>query len=159
LSNDNVLDNVEARALLLDLDERGVRLFVREGRLGVTHVERLTTGELDALRRHKRDLFVLVLICADATLDRLLALRAGTLGRERRDSGCFLCGEPLPAERPLGRCGWCGLAARVFAGGPVSADVITLFPESIRGTDAPLPRGGGLPLDCAQPEPLTLQEA
>ncbi|AMY10574.1 hypothetical protein LuPra_03811 [Luteitalea pratensis] len=155
----DVLANVEARGLLLDLDEKGVRLFVRAGTLMTKAAARLTPDDRAAIRQHKPDLLVLVLICADATLDRLLALRAGTLGRERHERGCYLCGQPLPSDRPLGRCGWCALACRLHAGGPVPADLIALFPESIRGTTCPQLRPGrALPFDCAQPT-LELQEA
>lgn len=145
----DVLANLPARALLLDLDARGVRLLVRRGNLATTTPERLTEADRAVLRQHKRDLLVLVLICDDRTLDRLLALRAGTLGRQRAATGCHQCGGAMPSDRPRGRCGFCALATRLYAGGPVPPDVITLFDVSLRGPRM-LPVTG-LPFDLAVP--------
>jgi hypothetical protein len=146
---DDVLANVAARTLLLDLDTRGIHLCVQHGNLATRMPGALMEGDRQALRRHKPDLLVLVLICEDRTLDRLLALRSGALGRERAATGCYLCGDALPDGRPLGRCGWCAVACRLHAGGPVPRGVISLFPLSIRGA-LPVPLSG-LPFDMTVP--------
>ncbi len=149
----DVLANVEARGLLLDLDARGIHLLVRRGNLATTTPERLTEADRAALRRHKADLLVLVLMTDDRCLDRLLALRAGRgLTAVNRALGCcHTCGDALPPSRPTGRCGWCALAARLFASGPIPPDVIELFGEDIRGTQTASQAGSALPFDTAVP--------
>lgn len=149
----DVLTNTEARRLLLALDARGIALQVRRGNLATTRADRLTDEDRAALRRHKSDLLVLVLIADVRTLDRLLAVRAGRpfSGGAPNEGACYCCGLPLPASRPAGRCGWCALAARLYAGGPIPADLIDLFPDDIRGAvAAPIP-ASALPFDAAAP--------
>lgn len=147
-------ENHEARALLLDLADRGVRVTVRAGRLDVRPASLVTPDEVALLRQHKRDLLVLVLACTDAVLDRLLEMRAGRLVQVTTTTAglCHVCGEHLPDDRQHGRCGWCALAARMYAGAPLLYSLLDLFPVDIRGPVAvPAPAGGALPFDTAVP--------
>ena len=149
----DVLENIEARALLLDLDARGVRLLVLRGNLATRTPERLTDADRAALRRHKADLLVLVLVTHDECLDRLLAMHAGRVGSSGSyvTGCCYLCAELLPADRPHGRCGWCGLASRLFAGCLLTSNLLALFDDDLRGLQAGSMAGGGLPFDTAVP--------
>jgi hypothetical protein len=150
----DVLQNLVARGLLLDLADRGIELFVRRGNLASVQAAALTEADRTALRQHKPDLLMLVLMCTDQTLDRLLDLRAGRLleARHHEDGRCHSCNGELPAGRRHGRCGWCAVAARLYAGGPVPASLLHLFPPDIAGPQhVPLPQGGALPFDLAVP--------
>lgn len=135
--------NHDARALLADLADRGVVVTVAAGRLDVRPASRLTPGDVAQLRRHRLDLLVLVLACDERTLDRLLDLRrAAQRGTPRAvpatqtPGACYACREPLPAHRARGRCGWCALAGRQYAGAPLTADVLRTFDEALVGAHA-----------------------
>lgn len=147
--------NLEARGLLLDLADRGVSVTVRAGRLDVRPASLVTPEEVVLLRQHKRDLLVIVLACTDAVLDRLLDMRAGRLLDARPSTApgiCHCCGIALPSDREHGRCGWCALSSRLYAGAPLSPDLLLLFPADVRGPLAvPLTPGGALPFDTAVP--------
>jgi len=151
----DVWQNTVARGLVLDLADRGVHLEVRLGRLQVAPMRLVSLGEVALLRGHRDDLIVLVLTCDDRTLNRLIDMRAGRqLGYARPSTAghCHVCVDPLPDDRPHGRCGWCAIAARLYAGAPVPSDLVSLFPSDIRGPLAvPFPLGGALPFDQAVP--------
>ena len=145
----DVLANLEARGLLLNLDARGIHLQVRRGNLSVAadQAAHLTQADVGAIKQHKPDLLVLVLICTDAVLDRLLALQRGEQ-QVVRSTGCYLCGHALPAGRDAGRCGPCALAVRLYVGAPVPASVLDLFDTETTGrTTTP---AAGLAYDLLQ---------
>jgi hypothetical protein len=137
----DVLENLVARGLLLDLADRGVSMKVQHGALTVWPMARVAPYEVELLRRHRDDLRILVLVCDDRTLDRLLEMRAGRLGQTITTTAghCHCCSDLLPDDREHGRCGWCAVAARLYAGGPVPADVLRLFPPEVRGLEVPVP--------------------
>jgi hypothetical protein len=128
--------NVDARGLVLDLADRGITLGVVAGRVRAAPAELLTAADEAALRRLKADVMVIILACDERTIDRLLLLRRGTPVTAQGAGGCYLCGGEMPPDRSSGRCGWCSVAARLYAGGPVPRDVIDLFPTAIRGVAA-----------------------
>lgn len=142
--------NLEARRLLSDLADRGIVVTVRAGTLDVRPASHLRPDEPARLRQHKPDLLVLVLACTDAVLDRLLEMRAGRLGRAitTTPGRCHVCADHLPADREHGRCGPCALAARLYAGAPLTTDVLRLYPADVRGPMPVTPLSGqALPFD------------
>ncbi|MGV3516166.1 hypothetical protein [Luteitalea sp.] len=149
----DVLGNVEAREFLLDLQGRGIGLAVDRGQLAAAQVDALTSADVSALRRHGAALRVLVLMADARCVDRLLELHrlSGRAWPWASEGRCYACGGELPDERPAGRCGWCALAARVYAGAPVPPDVIDLFDESIRGAASATPSANPLEFDEALP--------
>lgn len=153
MSPENVLENLAARGLLLELEARGVRLLVRRGNLAAKAHERLNDADRAALVRHKRDLLLLVLLCDERTLDRLAALWRGSGCPQTllAPGTCYSCGELLPEHRTTGRCGFCALAARLYAGAPVPPDALWLFGEELAGA-LPVPQPAALlPLDSRIP--------
>lgn len=147
--------NHDARGLLLDLADRGVSVTVRAGRLDVRPASLVRPEEVAALRQHKRDLLVLVLACSDQVLDRLLEMRAGRLLNARPSTApglCHCCGSALPSDREHGRCGSCALASRLYAGAPLTPDLLLLFPADVRGpVSIPATPDGALPFDYQVP--------
>ena len=146
----DVLANLTARAALLDLADRGVELSLRAGRVHATNAHLVTTDERAALSVHQASLAVLILIADERTLDRLLLLRAGRLPGSARVSApdsCHSCAGTLPGAAVASRCGWCALATRLHAGGPIGIDVLELFDRAIVGELGR--RSGGLAFDLA----------
>ncbi len=137
----DVMRNTAARALLTDLADRGISLLPRRGMLAATNSDRLTDQDRAAIRLHKPALMVLALTVDDRTLARLLEVRAGRLrpGRVQRPGCCHSCGDALPRRRGLGRCGWCALASRLYAGAPIDEDILGMFDPAIAGRDVPRP--------------------
>lgn len=154
LSASDARQNVDARLLLSDLVDRGIRVTVRAGRLDVRPASLLTPGDVTAIKGNRSDLLILTLACSDDVLDRLLDMRAGRLGRAvvLLPGRCHVCGAALPDDRPHGRCGPCALAARLYAGAPLTTDVLGLYPADVRGHQlVPQPAGGALPFDLTVP--------
>jgi hypothetical protein len=139
----DVLANVDACELFVDLADRGIVLASQSGRLVSPTPERLTEADRAGIATHRDALRLLSLIVTDATLDRLDAFRPGALSGRRPKAcvigWCYVCGLAWPRHRAVGRCGWCALAARLVAGAPLSADLLALFDDSIAGQ---APRGG-----------------
>lgn len=155
-SRSDAWENLAARALLLDLADRGVTVTVRAGRLDVRPASLVTPEEVTLLRSYKRDLLILVLACTDAVLDRLLDMRAGRLLEASPVTApglCHCCGTALPSDREHGRCGWCALASRLYASAPLDPDLLHLFPADVRGpVSIPVTLdGAALPFDVAIP--------
>lgn len=121
--------------MLADLADRGVTVSVRLGRLDVRPASLLTANDVAQLRAHKPDLVVLALACDERTLDRLLDLRRSPrmMPDARVPGRCYVCAEPLPRARLRGCCGWCGLARRLYAGAPLTPNVLGLFDVAIVG--------------------------
>jgi hypothetical protein len=69
-----------AALLVADLQARGVTLEPRGDRLAVRPVDRVTSGELEALKRHKPEVLAL-LRRADSEVARVLGLRLPQLDR------------------------------------------------------------------------------
>jgi hypothetical protein len=101
------------------------------------------------LRAHKPDLLVLALVCDERTLDRLLDLRGRSRmpREERTPGGCSICGEPLPRRLVCGRCGWCVLAGRLYAGAPLTREVLATFEVALVGPDSHAQAGTPRALD------------
>ena len=120
--------------LLLELEQGGFDLAVRQGELWVKPVDQLTPELRASIQRHRDELVTLVRCVDDGVQERLVAFK-----QQRRDSGtgttpdfgfrrgtpygagsCFSCGAALD-ERRYGRCWRCSLAWRMAAGAPVPA--------------------------------------
>ncbi len=144
----DALSNPVAVHIVAALADRGIRLSVRRGMLAATRAQELTDEDRATLRQYKAAVMVLVLLGDARTRERLAARQAGRGLLEPAAAGhCHTCGERLPRRRPLGRCGWCALAARLEAGGPIPEDVLTLFDPAIVGPQPVTPEG----LDLAVP--------
>lgn len=146
-------ENPVARALVADLTDRGVDLQVRAGLLRVDPITLVRPDEVQVIRQHRDAMIVIVLACTDQVLDRLLEMRAGRLAQAMTTAAghCHVCGEHLPDDRQHGRCGWCAVASRLYAGAPLSPDLLSLFPADVRGPAVPTTLGGALPFDVAVP--------
>lgn len=135
--------NHDARRLLSVLADRGVSVTVKGGRLDVRPASRLLRGEELEIRRHRLDLLLLVLACDERTLDRLLILRRTAVRGTPRSRPpnvdrrrCYSCGDMVPPSRRMNRCGWCALAGRLYAGAPLTHDLLELFDEELVGHQA-----------------------
>lgn len=129
-------------ALLTDLADRGIVVSVVAGRLHLVPGDALTVADRALLQQQRAAVLVAVLCRDRRTRDRLEGLRTGRLPLWPGAvdlARCYVCGGALPGHRPLGRCGPCAVASRLFVGAPVPLDVLDLYDDETAG-----PRRAGL---------------
>ncbi len=123
----NVLDDAEALALLLSLEDRQVDLTLDGSELVVSPKSMLTQGDIIAIRRNKPSLVTLVQIADLGVQDRLESFKAQrpstapvfTRGWRYLKGVCFSCGVRTRADQ-WGRCWRCALALRLALGSSIS---------------------------------------
>jgi hypothetical protein len=150
----DVMAHADARALLDRLQRAGIRLQLSRGNICSLQSDRIAPEDVMSIRQWKPIIMVLLLAFDERTLDRLVSLKAGRLGGPDAEAterpSCYACGENLPRRRPMGRCGWCAIAARLHAGCGVPLDVLALFDPAIVG-DRPARARKPLPFDVGAP--------
>ena len=135
----DVLQNSDALALLLNLENRGVDLSLDGDELVVRPAAALTRDEVLALRRHKASLVRLIQITDPEVQDRLVSFRAQrpstapvfSPGWRYLKGLCFSCGARRQPST-WGRCWRCAFALRLAWQLPISVSETEPMKEVVR---------------------------